>query len=170
MGRFLPPTTLLVLAAFVVAGAVVWLAFGQTSAIHGEPPLVQASATPLKTSPDDPGGRRVADLGGIGDLMDAQPENTPEERLMPAPEQPMSPAGVSLESDEQGGLSKEPVSDPVQTIQASELDVLISELTSDNPASPSGAGGPVTAIGIKDTQQDAGLALRPNEPESPQNS
>ncbi len=176
MGRFLPPTTLLVLAAFVVAGAVVWLAYGQTSMIHGEPPLIQASATPLKKSPDDPGGRQVADLGGIGALMREQPENTPEEHLMPAAEQPLSPAEASAPSLDQGA-SRERASAPEKRSKPSaklngssaKLDVLINELTSDDPVQPSGAGGPVTAIKVKDTQQDGVLALRPNEPERRRN-
>jgi cell division septation protein DedD len=85
------------LVVFVAFSAVVWLAYGDAgeNGPAGEAPLIRAAATPLKVAPDNPGGSTVADLGGIGDLLGDGPV-AEEERLLPTPEQPLTPSEVAI--------------------------------------------------------------------------
>lgn len=145
MGRPLPLTTLIVLAVFAVTGGIVWLAYGETGHLQGEPPLIQASPTPLKRAPDDPGGREVAALGGVGELLADEADALASEQLMPGPEQPLSPAEAAMASLTRGDPSADAgaASDPVQRDQASAaIKQLVDELRSDGIVSPAGAGGP----------------------------
>jgi cell division septation protein DedD len=119
---------LLALAAFAASGAVIWLAYGDARemAPNGQPPLIQADATPLKRSPDDPGGRAVAELGGVGELLIDQPDQA-EERLLPRPEQPVAPPAEAGE----------------RTKARAALEALVSEIRSDRIADGDvGVGGP----------------------------
>lgn len=142
MGRSLPLTTLLVLAVFALTGGIIWLAYGETGNVDGEPPLIKASATPLKRAPDDPGGRPVADLGGVGELMADQPGETADERLMPTPEQPLSPAEAAVASLARAGLSDDLRPSPEKREQAT---AALKELVTGLKADGSGLGGPVSA-------------------------
>lgn len=144
MGRPLPLTSLFVLAVFAVTGGIIWLAYGDSGSVLGEPPLIRASATPLKQAPDDPGGRRVAELGGVGDLLADQP-GVPEERLMPTPEQPLSPAEATVARLGGGADPEELSPKPEERSKAkAALEALVTELIrSETP--PSGVGGPATA-------------------------
>ena len=144
MGRPLPLTAMFVLAVFVASGGIIWLAHGDSSVVIGEPPLIRASQEPLKRNPDDPGGRRVPDLGGVGDLLAGQPGESPEERLMPSPEQPMSPAEAAVASLTEGVAIEELIDDPAQHEDAREaLQALVNELRADGPNG--GVGGPPSA-------------------------
>jgi len=124
------------LAALVVVAAsvlVVWFAYVDAGDLvsEREPPLVKAATKPLKRSPDDPGGSAVADLGGVGDLID-EGEGDDEERLLPRTERPLtaSEAGASSASNNPGDA-------------AAALEALVTEIRSnDVPDANSGAGGP----------------------------
>jgi cell division septation protein DedD len=96
MGPRFSLAPLLALWVVAVCGGVVWLAHteaGETTAFQG-PPLVKASASPIKRAPDDPGGSVVASLGSVGELLNDQPSE-PEENLLPRAEQPVTPSPVS---------------------------------------------------------------------------
>lgn len=115
---------LLALIAFAGSAGVVWFAHIEAGemTLDRRPPLVKASSTPLKRSPADPGGRAVADLGGVGDLLRDQPAET-EERLLPSPEQPVTPTDDGGNPDARAAL-----------------EALVSEIQSDR--SEGGLGGP----------------------------
>ncbi|MGI9418078.1 MAG: SPOR domain-containing protein [Geminicoccaceae bacterium] len=127
---------LLALVMFAASAGVVWLAHieaGEMTTVR-QPPLVKASTAPLKRSPEDPGGREVADLGGVGDLLRDQPADA-EERLLPKPEQPVTPADAS------GGESRSEAN--------AALEALVSELRNGRPESgDAGLGGPNTEESI----------------------
>lgn len=55
-------------------------------------PLITASAEPWKVRPDDPGGLKIPNQGTLiyETLTTAEPEEAPE-RILPPPEQPLSP-------------------------------------------------------------------------------
>lgn len=125
----LPIAPLSALAVFMGSAIVVWMAYVDAGEVVGsrEPPLVKAATTPLKRSPDDPGGREVADLGGVGDLL-SERQAAAEERLLPRPERPVTPGEVGT------GLS------PNERLNAATaLEALVSEIRSEDE---SGAGGP----------------------------
>ncbi|MGI9463537.1 MAG: SPOR domain-containing protein [Aestuariivirgaceae bacterium] len=127
---------------------IIWLAYGETGAVSLEagPPLIKAAALPLKRAPDDPGGEAVAELGGVGALLTDQPETAGEERLMPTPEQPLSPAEEAVASLGQKDTPGAEIPSPEQRAKAKvALEKLVSELNANSPATPSGAGGPVSA-------------------------
>lgn len=186
MGRPLPLTTLLVLAVFVATGGIIWLAYGDTGNVQGEPPLIKASVTPLKKAPDDPGGREVAELGGVGELLIDQPEDASDETLMPAPEQPLSPAEAAIASLGQGDTIEELAPSPEKRDQATAaLQELVDGLRAGGAAAPGGVGGPVSATtewrpsprrpGELGAPRTIGTAsqptvLQPNEPERRRNT
>jgi cell division septation protein DedD len=118
----LPFGALTVLAAFALSIAVIWLAYGDAAdmTVDGNPPLIKASAQPLKRAPEDPGGQAVVDSGGIGPLLSDQ-AGAAEERLLPQPEQPVTPSGVETSSASRAAL-----------------DALVSEIR----AGTDGVGGP----------------------------
>jgi cell division septation protein DedD len=170
-------TTLVVLAVFALSGLVIWLAFAEVGAIHGEPPLIRASTGPLKKAPDDPGGRVVADLGGVGELLADRPMDAPEERLMASPEQPLSPAEAALVSLGQEDAANGLAPDPAKRDEAAlALKQMVDGLLADEGV---GAGGPVSAtterlpspprpadrLAAKVPRSSAGAEI-PNEPET----
>ncbi|MGI9501136.1 MAG: SPOR domain-containing protein, partial [Geminicoccaceae bacterium] len=128
------------LAAFLVFAAsagIIWLAHIEAGemTVDRRPPLVKASTAPLKRSPDDPGGRAIADLGGVGDLLRDQPVET-EERLLPRTEQPVTP-------DERGDTPGAALNPEARLEARAALEALVSEIRSDRPADgQSGVGGP----------------------------
>lgn len=159
---------LLALLAFGVSAGVVWLAHEEAGKMttDRQPPLVKASTAPLKRLPDDPGGRTVADLGGVGDLLSDQPAET-EERLLPSPEQPVTPAdGNGVDNLDPGAA----------------LEALVSEIRTKAPAGAEGTSSdnaaalpspsrpasvePVTprAVAVLDDQAAATVAAQPAEP------
>ena len=184
IGRNWPFTTLLVLAMFAASGMVILFAYGDAGpvALGGEPPLIKASALPLKRAPDDPGGQTVAELGGVGDLLTDQPEVAREERLMPTPEQPLSPAEAAIASLGRNGEADAQVPNPEERIKAkAALEALVSELRSgEKAATPGGGvGGPKSATTDRQptpsrpsdivpprVRRDTGQAQKPNEPEN----
>lgn len=123
---------LLALVMFAGSAAIVWLAHIEAGEMvtARQPPLVKASTTPLKRSPADPGGRKVADLGGVGDLLRDQPVDA-EERLLPTSEQPVTPAdaaGAQQQRREKASAA---------------LEALVTELRNARPTNDdAGAGGP----------------------------
>ena len=92
--RLLPVWILL--GAAVLAGG----AWAVTERMGGEGPppdeasvpLITASAEPWKVRPDDPGGLKIPNQGTLiyETLTTAEPEEAPE-RILPPPEQPLSP-------------------------------------------------------------------------------
>jgi len=116
---------------------VIWLAHIEAGemTLDRHPPLVKASTKPLKRSPEDPGGRAVADLGGVGDLLRDQPAEA-EERLLPRAEQPVTPT--------EGGVGAGAEPDAETRLEARvALEALVSEIRGDQPSDgDSGAGGP----------------------------
>lgn len=89
------------LAVFAAFTAIVWLAYqdGAYGPPVGEPPLIAAAGTPLKLAPGDPGGRIVADQGEVRELMSDEPLPGGPERLLPLPEQPLTPLATSDAAD-----------------------------------------------------------------------
>ncbi len=128
---------LLAVTAFAGSAGVIWLAHIEAGEMTRDrkPPLVKAASLPLKRAPDDPGGRDVADLGGVGDLLRDEPAEA-EERLLPRSEQPVTPA----EQDSTAG----PGSLTVGSNDArAALEALVSEVRAGRPtAGDAGAGGP----------------------------
>lgn len=124
MGFRFPLGPLLALIAFAGSAGVIWFAHIEAGemTLERRPPLVKASTVPLKRSPEDPGGRAVADLGGVGDLLRDQPAEA-EERLLPSPEQPVTP-------DDDGNSPE----------ARAALEALVSEIQNDRPEG--GVGGP----------------------------
>jgi hypothetical protein len=87
-------SVLLVCAGFAVFGVIVWLAYQDASLGPpiGEPPLIKAAAEPVKLPPEQAEQTTLAaEQGTIGRLWsDAEQADQPE-RLLPPPEEPLSP-------------------------------------------------------------------------------
>lgn len=97
-----------VLAFFAGFGSIVWLAYVDSTAtsMSGEPPLIRADTRPIKLPPDDPGGRVVADQGELRDLFSEEPEPVTE-RLLPLPEEPMTPPSAETLAQQADDLARE---------------------------------------------------------------
>jgi SPOR domain len=106
-------------AGLAVFGAIVWLAYQDASLGPpvGEPPLIKAAAEPIKLPPEQVQEPTLAaeQGGAVGRLWsDAEQDDQPE-RLLPPPEEPLSPpiteapasAGQTLE-----GRTAQPTSEP----------------------------------------------------------
>jgi cell division septation protein DedD len=80
-------------AIFAAFGAVVWLAYQHGADVPpvGEPPLIKAPTAALKLPPDEAGESTVADQGEVRDLLTDTPPGNQLERLLPSPEEPMTP-------------------------------------------------------------------------------
>lgn len=153
---------LLAFAAFATSAGVVWLAHIEAGemTVGRTPPLVKASNQPLKRSPDDPGGRDIADLGGVGDLLRDQPAET-EERLLPRQEQPVSPADRANAGDP-SSLA------PGSAKARAALEALVSEVRGGRPSNGiAGVGGPNpdAAVNFPSPSRPPGSA----EPVTPRN-
>ncbi len=110
-----------------------------------QPPLVKAASVPLKRSPEDPGGRAVAELGGVRDLLREEPSEA-EEQLLPGPEQPVSPS-----DRDDAGASSEGSDNGEGTNARDALEALVAEIQSDQPGSDEAApdtADPETAIDV----------------------
>jgi len=117
---------LLAVLVFAVCAGIIWLAHIEAGEMTDDrrPPLVKASAIPLKRSPEDPGGRAVADLGGVGDLLREQPAEA-EEQLLPRTELPVSPS----DGDDGGAASGRGAGTEAQVA----LEALVAEIRRDEP-------------------------------------
>lgn len=89
------PVWILLGAAALAGGA--WavterMGGGPSSTEEASVPLITASAEPWKVRPDDPGGMQIANQGTLiyETLTTSDPEEAPE-RILPPPEEPLSP-------------------------------------------------------------------------------
>jgi SPOR domain len=124
--------------AFGLFGAVVWLAYQDTSLAPpvGEPPLIKAAADPFKLPPDETEDTTLSsEEGTIGRLWSDAEQDDPPERLLPTPETPLSPPGI-----------EEPAT---------------ADATLEQPA-----GAPAAEVGARDVGV-AGLPAEPAEPSPP---
>jgi hypothetical protein len=83
-----------VCAGFAVFGAVVWLAYQDASLGPpiGEPPLIKATAEPVKLPPEQAEQTTLAtEQGAIGRLWSDAEQTDQPERLLPPPEEPLPP-------------------------------------------------------------------------------
>ena len=102
--RLLPVWILL--GAAVLAGGA-WAVTERMGGGEGPPsdevsvPLITASAEPWKVRPDDPGGLKIPNQGTLiyETLTTAEPEEAPE-RVLPPPEEPLSPPQPEPDSAE----------------------------------------------------------------------
>jgi SPOR domain len=122
--------------AFGLFGAVVWLAYQDTSLAPpvGEPPLIKAAADPFKLPPDETEDTTLSsEEGTVGRLWsDAEQVDQPE-RLLPTPETPLSPPGVEEPATADATL-EQPAGAPAA--EASARDVGVAGLPAE-PAEPS---------------------------------
>lgn len=127
---------LLALLVFSISGGIIWLAHieaGEMTVDRG-PPLVKAAATPIKRSPEDPGGDAVASLGGVGDLLSGQPLEA-EEHLLPRAEKAVPPVAGDNRTAAQA------TNDP-QADSSAALNALLAEVRNGTIAERLGSGGP----------------------------
>jgi cell division septation protein DedD len=141
-----------VVAGFGLFGVVVWLAYQDTS--HGpptgEPPLVKAAADPIKMPPDEAEEEEARESGAVGRLWsDAERADLPE-RLLPRPEQPLSPEAVAnagmSEEQAQSAPAEAAESDLPRASQGGSSDPATGEgatagLPAEAPATPPTQGG-----------------------------
>jgi SPOR domain len=81
-------------AGFAVFGVIVWLAYQDASLGPpiGEPPLIKAAAEPVKLPPEQAEQTTLAaEQGAIGRLWSDAEQTDQPERLLPPPEEPLSP-------------------------------------------------------------------------------
>ena len=125
--------------AFALFGAVVWLAYQDTSLAPpvGEPPLIKAAPEPIKLPPDETEETTLsAEEGTVGRLWsDAEQADQPE-RLLPIPEAPLSPPAI-----------EEPATAAATTGQA--------------PSEPAAEDRAVQAAGAEETDGDAAATAEP---------
>lgn len=89
---------LLPLTGFALFGIVVWLAYQDVSRGPpvGEPPLVKAAADPIKLPPEQVAEPTGEEEGGtVGRLWSDTERADQPERLLPLPEEPLSPETVA---------------------------------------------------------------------------
>jgi hypothetical protein len=102
--------------AFGLFGAVVWLAYQDTSLAPpvGEPPLIKAAADPFKLPPDETEETTFSsEEGTVGRLWsDAEQVDQPE-RLLPTPETPLSPPMVEEPATAEA-IPEQPASEPAE--------------------------------------------------------
>ena len=154
-----------VCAGFAVFGAIVWLAYQDASLGPpiGEPPLIKAAADPIKLPPEQVQETTLAaEQGAIGRLWsDAEQADQPE-RLLPAPEAPLSPplieqpviAEQTLEQPA-GQPAREPAADTAATEAAREdSDASVTAPSAEAPADvpDSGAPQPATAESLQEAE------------------
>jgi SPOR domain len=81
-------------AGFAVFGVIVWLAYQDASLGPpiGEPPLIKAAAEPVKLPPEQAEQTTLAaEQGAVGRLWSDSEQTDQPERLLPPPEEPLSP-------------------------------------------------------------------------------
>jgi hypothetical protein len=95
--------------AFALFGAVVWLAYRDTSLAPpiGEPPLIKAAAAPFKLPPDEAEETTLsAEEGTVGRLWSEAEQVDQPERLLPTPETPLSPPAIEEPATAGGTLGQ----------------------------------------------------------------
>jgi SPOR domain len=100
--------------AFALFGAVVWLAYQDTSLAPpvGEPPLIKAAADPYKLPPDETEETTFgAEEGTVGRLWSDADQADQPERLLPTPETPLSPSALEEPATAGAPPADEPVPD-----------------------------------------------------------
>jgi hypothetical protein len=115
-----------VFAVFAAFAAIVWLAYqhGADGPAIGEPPLIKAPTTALKLPPDQAAEPEVADQGQVRDLLTDTPPSDRLERLLPSPEEPLTPdvAGRTPGPDKAaGGAPGTPSPAPKETAALDQL-------------------------------------------------
>jgi hypothetical protein len=129
----------LVSLAFALFGAVVWLAYQDSSLAPpvGEPPLIKAASEPIKRPPDETEETTLgAEDGTVGRLWSDAEQTDQPERLLPTPEAPMSPPVVEEPATAAGTIEPPASADrAVQAGGAQETDGGAAAL----PAPPAGA-------------------------------
>ena len=151
-------------AGFALFGIVVWLAYKDTARGPplGEPPLIRAAADPIKLPPEQAEEPAVAESGAIGRLWsDAERADQPE-RLLPLPEDPLSPpvvaapgesadsdpsrlglppAGDALSADGEAGVAADvPASQPAEGAAMAEAEAALDRLLAEVTALSDGQG------------------------------
>ena len=177
----------LLLGAAVLAGGA-WavterMGGGPSSPDETSVPLITASAEPWKVRPDDPGGMEIPNQGTLiyETLTTADPEEAPE-RILPPPEEPMSPplpepdraeelavaaSGAANEVSTQRpgtGVVDEPAPPPVEEAtpvepEAPEIAAIQEELLTE-PERPMEPEAPTDSIAV---EEEAPLELEPSE-------
>lgn len=150
-------TGLPVLAVFTAFGAIVWLAYedGTQGAPVGEPPLIKAEATPIKLPPTDATaeadgeGGVGADDGGVGQLWSDSATADQPERLLPPPEEPLTPEIALSDQGDAAGPSAE---------SAGEVADGVGQAPTDVAESPQ-----IAAVAPTDAERSA----EPSSPETP---
>ena len=112
----------LLLGAAVLAGGA-WavtdrMGGGSSSPDETSVPLITASAEPWKVRPDDPGGMEIPNQGTLiyETLTTADPEEAPE-RILPPPEEPMSPPSPEPDRAEELAVAASGAANEVATQQ-----------------------------------------------------
>ena len=112
----------LLLGAAVLAGGA-WavterMGDGPSSSDGASVPLITASAEPWKVRPDDPGGMEIPNQGTLiyETLTTADPEEAPE-RILPPPEEPMSPPSPEADRAEELAVAASGATDEVEALQ-----------------------------------------------------
>jgi SPOR domain len=180
-----------VCAGFAVFGAVVWMAYQDASLEPpgGEPPLIKAAPEAIKLPPDQAEETALAaEQGEVGHLWSDADEDQPE-RLLPLPEQPLSPpageptptagqpsheapggansdarvAALPSAQRGQGSSDAAPEATPDRSLQEAEaaLDRLLAEVTAVSEGA--GAQGQRDAKPAEDTNGPTASAAAPPE-------
>lgn len=143
------------LAGFALFGVVVWLAYKDVSRGPpvGEPPLVKAAADPIKLPPEqaaDPTGEEEG--GTVGRLWSDTERADQPERLLPLPEEPLSPETVASPE-----LNTEPPGDTAALDLPSATETPVGDREPSAVAAP--ADAPAPPSGERDAPIDAEAAL-----------
>ena len=90
------------------------MAGGPPSSDEASVPLITASAEPWKVRPDDPGGMEIPNQGTLiyETLSTADPEEAPE-RILPPPEEPLSPPVPETDRAGELAVAASGASDPM---------------------------------------------------------
>jgi SPOR domain len=177
-----------VAAGFALFGIIVWLAYKDAArGPLGEPPLIRAAADPIKLPPDQAEESTAAESGAIGRLWsDAERVDQPE-RLLPLPEDPLSPPvaapDASAEPDPSrlglppadaapradgaaGAAAGAPASQPAGGAAMAEAEAALDRLLAEVTALSEEQGAPVRA-GSPPPAESPPLAQTPPPAESP---
>lgn len=160
-GWRLAALALVVLGAFVAA---VWYAYDQ-GVKHGvslSPPLIRAEKGPTKVRPEEPGGLEVPHQDKlIFEILTAEKPLEGGERLLPAPEEPVSRPEPKVMPETGGGVAAEPAPE-----EAEAAETAVGEVAAVAPRAPLAGEGPAVtkpsaAFRIQlASYRDAGAATR----------
>lgn len=163
-GRVLRFWSLLPVAlAFALFGAVVWLAYQDTSLAPpvGEPPLIKAAGDPYKLPPEETEETTFgAEEGTVGRLWSDADQADQPERLLPTPETPLSPPAMEEPATAAAPPGGEPAPDAMAQRSAREpaaaapADAAAGETDTaaavTAPAAPAGPAQPAVAPPARD--------------------